>query len=102
MKQNLKHLASMALCCVPMLAAPLLLGVAGAFGWRTGSFGVVLTTLAVLACPVSMGLMMWQMSRHSKSEASVTPPAADAKVISSAPLPTILEPNAGSTVSESA
>lgn len=81
MKQNLKHLASMALCCVPMLVAPLLLGVAGVLGWRTGVFGVVLTTMAVLACPVSMGLMMWQMTRHSPSASVVESPATGAKAI---------------------
>ena len=63
----------MALCCVPMLAATLLLSLVGALGWRTGVFGEVLTTLAVLACPVSMGLMMWQMSRHSNTCATPTP-----------------------------
>lgn len=71
MKTQLKLLFSMVLCCMPMLAAPLLLSVAGMLGWRTGIFGVVLSVLAVLACPVSMGLMMWQMSRHSKT--SVAP-----------------------------
>jgi hypothetical protein len=76
---NLKHLVSMALCCAPMLAAPLLFSVAGALGWRTGVLGVALTVLAVLACPVSMGLMMWQMSRHSSAPA--TPSDGASKVI---------------------
>lgn len=74
MNKNLKQLFSMALCCVPMIVAPLLLGVAGALGWRTGAFGVALTALAVVACPVSMGLMMWQMSRHANAQThSATP-----------------------------
>ena len=55
-----------------MLAATLLLSLVGVLGWRTGVFGEVLTTLAVLACPVSMGLMMWQMSRHSNTCATPT------------------------------
>jgi hypothetical protein len=78
MKQNIKHLASMALCCLPMIVVPLLLGIAGTLGWRTGAFGVVLTALAVLACPVSMGLMMWQMSRHSSAQAHGATPTTRA------------------------
>ena len=78
MKQNIKHLASMALCCVPMIVAPLLLGIVGALGWRTGAFGVVLTALAMLACPVSMGLMMWQMSRHSSNQTHGATPTTKA------------------------
>lgn len=86
MKQNIKHLASMALCCVPMIVAPLLFGVAGALGWRTGALSVILTALAVLACPVSMGLMMWQMSRHSSNQTYGTTPTTRAvKTITPAP-----------------
>lgn len=85
MKQNIKHLVSMALCCVPMVVAPLLLGVAGALGWRTGMLGLVLTALAVLACPVSMGLMMWQMSRHSSDQTHGATPAVAIEVNAAPP-----------------
>lgn len=67
----------MALCCVPMLVIPLLISLAGLVGWRTGIFGVVLSVLAVLACPVSMGLMMWHMSRNSHTPAAPTITMAD-------------------------
>ena len=73
MRTQLKQWFSLALCCGPMLAAPLLWSLAGVLGWRTGVFGEVLTALAVLACPVSMGLMMWRMSRHSNTCAAPTP-----------------------------
>ena len=73
MRTQLKQWFSLALCCGPMLAAPLLLSLAGVLGWRTRVFGEVLTALAVLACPVSMGLMMWRMSRHSNTCATPTP-----------------------------
>ena len=73
MKPQLKKWFSLALCCSPMLAASSLLSLAGVLGWRTGVFGDVLTALAVLACPVSMGLMMWRMSRHSNTCATPAP-----------------------------
>jgi len=80
-----------------MIVAPLLLGVAESLGWRTGAFGVVLTALAVLACPVSMGLMMWQMSRHSEAKSHN---AEASRKVSAVELPPAPESNAASLTSK--
>jgi hypothetical protein len=36
-----------------------------------------LAPLAILACPVGMGLMMWMMARGSKRQGADRPPDAD-------------------------
>ncbi|MGQ0605105.1 MAG: hypothetical protein ACT4QE_25790 [Anaerolineales bacterium] len=68
MKALLKRWWPMALCCLPAVAIAVVALVGGASlggPWRLG-----LNTLAVLACPISMGLMMWMMSRDSSSQHS--------------------------------
>lgn len=94
MNRDLKHWLSMALCCVPMLAAPLLFVLAGAMGWRIGVFGVIVTALAVLACPLGMGLMMWQMARHTHAEAAPTMPRAHSEPQTMAAVPEPSQPEA--------
>lgn len=47
----------MVLCCIPALA------IAGGLLFGIGSGLVLPSWIVVLACPVSMGAMMWMMSR---------------------------------------
>lgn len=66
-KKGLKGMLLMAACCgapvLLLLALPLM-------GSALGAFGVsALNTLAVLACPIGMALMMWMMMRGQRSEA---------------------------------
>ena len=75
--QGLKGLLMMAACCgaplVLVLALPVLGSALGGFG------GSVVNTLAPLACPVGMVLMMWLMRRGQQAGApqpAPTPPVA--------------------------
>ena len=65
--KGLKGLLLMAACC----GAPFLFFLAlPVFGPALGGLGVsVLNTLAVLACPLGMGLMMWLMMRSQQAAA---------------------------------
>ena len=63
----------MALCCLPGILAAALIGVgAVALGGASlsGPLGLGLIALAVLACPLSMGLMMWRNSKQNSSHAA--------------------------------
>ncbi len=64
--KGLKGLLLMAACC----GAPLLLFLAlPVFGTALGGLGVsMLNTLAVLACPLGMGLMMWFMAKGMRED----------------------------------
>lgn len=63
-----------ALCCLPGVAVMGVLGIGltlggAAFGaWLGGPLGFGLVALAVLACPVSMALMMRRMSRQNVTD----------------------------------
>jgi len=68
----------MALCCLPGILAAALIGVgAVALGGASlsGPLGLGLIALAVLACPLSMGLMMWRSTRHHSATDSAPPMA---------------------------
>lgn len=75
--QGLKGLLLMAICCgVPLL----LFLVFPVFGMALGGRGSsVVNVLALLACPLGMGLMMWFMMRTQQATADqpahVAPPA---------------------------
>jgi hypothetical protein len=62
--QTLKHILKMAACCAgPILGLALLAPLAGTLGIGVSS---VLSTLLVLACPLSMLFMMYFMMREQK------------------------------------
>jgi copper chaperone CopZ len=64
--QTLKQLPKMAACCAgPILGLALLAPLAGTLGIGVSS---VVSFLFVLACPLSMGLMMYLMMRSQKAE----------------------------------
>ena len=64
--QTLKHILKMAACCAgPILGLALLAPLVGTLGVGISS---VVSFLFVLACPLSMGLMMYFMMRSQKAE----------------------------------
>ena len=64
MKINFRKWIPIALCCLPGIAVAAIVGVGLAAGgaevgaWLGGPLGLGLLVLAVLACPLSMGLIM--------------------------------------------
>lgn len=98
MNAKLQRWMPVALCCLPGIAAAVIVGIGLAAGGTLfgvslgGPLGLGLIALAMLACPISMGLMMWRGSRRNAASgnaatmadccapgemAPTTPPPAD-------------------------
>lgn len=87
MKTGLKKWLPIALCCVPAVAIAAVVGIGivvggAAFGASFGgTWSLGLVALALLACPLHMGWMMWRVQRQngasgrSASAANCCPPA---------------------------
>lgn len=86
MSAKLRKWLPIGLCCLPGVAAVAIVGFGlivgeAAFGASLGgSLGLGLVALALLACPLSMGLMMWRSRKaapgSSSSMACCAPDAA--------------------------
>jgi len=75
MNTKVRRWLPIALCCLPGVAAVVVLAIGSAAGGAAlgGSLRLVLIAFAMLACPLSMGLMMRRGShRNSASGASHT------------------------------
>lgn len=72
MNNSLKQWLPMLLCCLPAVAVAASVGLGGAALGATlnGPLGLGLIALAVLACPLSMGWMMWRARRHHATAGS--------------------------------
>lgn len=76
MNAKLRKWMPIALCCLPGVAVAAVVGVGiaaggAAFGtWLGGPLGLGLIALAVLACPLSMGLMMRRQRAASQNPTS--------------------------------
>ena len=66
MKQDLKHWLPIALCCLPGIALAIVIAVGLSAGGAAiaGWLGWGVRALAIVACPVAMGSMMWWMGRN--------------------------------------
>lgn len=71
MNINAKNWLPMALCCLPgvAVAAIVAVGAAGGGAASSGPLSLGLIALAMLACPISMGVMMLWHRRSSQSSA---------------------------------
>ena len=75
MKTTLRQWLPIALCCVPGIAVAVIVGVGLAAGGAAlgtsfgGPLGLAIIGLAVLACPLSMGLMMLRRRRSGQNSA---------------------------------
>ena len=85
MQAQWKKWMPIALCCLPGIALAAVVGIGLALGgaafgtWLGGPLGLGLIALAMLACPISMGLTMRRLGSRQKSTdvASNSIPLAD-------------------------
>jgi len=73
---TLRRWLPIALCCLPGVAAAAVIGIGAAVGgaaagaFLNGPLGLGLIVLAVLACPLSMGWMMWRAANRKAASSS--------------------------------
>jgi hypothetical protein len=80
MNAKLRRWLPIALCCLPGVMVAAIAGISLAVGGAAfsnavgGPLGLGLIVLATLACPVSMGLMMWRGSKQSHTHGANNAP----------------------------
>jgi len=73
MSAKLKKWLPIGLCCLPGIAIAAMVGASVLIGGATfgvglgGPLGIGIILLALVACPLSMGLMMWRGNRNTSS-----------------------------------
>ncbi|MGH2523396.1 MAG: hypothetical protein ACRDH2_12910 [Anaerolineales bacterium] len=92
MNAKLRKWMPIALCCLPGVAVAAIVGIGvaaggAAFGtWLGGPLGLGLIALAMLACPISMGLTM-RRQRGATQQQNSAPGASQAVPMASCCLP---------------
>jgi len=79
MNTKVRRWLPIALCCLPGVAIVAVVGIGAAIGGvsLSGPLGLALIALAMLACPVSMGLMMMRRGSNPKSASQGSHTMAD-------------------------
>ena len=97
MSSRLKKWLPIGLCCLPGIAIAAMVGASVLLGGATfgvslgGPLGIGILALAFLACPLSMGFMMWRSNRNMIAGATHAMAACCAPAEQTASMPDILD-----------